>query len=121
MSKKVFNSTYDLLNHFCSLGRVEIRFYQIYSSELNPEFYFGDKNLHEELFTPISLWFEDGDGSIPWTGVSLVFNNDYGELEFDFEDCNIDEEHYSDWEDEGREYLLDVEKLKDNEKYILKD
>ena len=121
MSKKVFNSTYDVLYHYCSLGEVKIRFYQKYSGELYPDFYFGDKVLQEELFTPISLWFFGGNGEIPWTGVSLVFNNDYGELEYDFEDCNIDEEYYSDWEDEGREYLLDVEKLKDNEKNILKD
>ena len=121
MSKKVFNSTYDLLNHFCSLGSVEIRFYQKYSSELYPEFHFGDRNLHEELHVPIWLWFTDGDGVIPWSGFSLVFNNDCGELEYDFEDCNIDEEYYSDWEDGEHEYLLDVEKLKDNEKYILKD
>jgi|TARA_B110000090_G_C13105139_1_gene340108 hypothetical protein len=121
MSERVFNSTYDLLNHFCSLGRVEIRFYQKHSSELYPEFYFGDKKIHEELHVPIWLWFTDGDGEIPWTRVSLVFDNEYDELVFDFEDCNIDEEYYPDWDDEVDEYLLDVEKLKDNKKYILKD
>lgn len=119
MNKVVFNSTYDVLFHFCSIGRVEIRIFQKFSSELYPEFYFGDEKLHKELFVPIMLWFFDGDGVIPWTGVSLVFNNDYGELSFEFEDGTIDDEYYSDWDSELNEYLLDVGKLKDGKKYAL--
>lgn len=120
MSQKVFNSSYDLLDHFCSRGSVEIRFYQKFSSHLYPEFNFGYKELHEALHVPIWMWFTEGDGIMPWTGVSLVFSNTHGELEFKFKDANLDEE-YSDWDEQIDEYLLNVKNLKDGRRYMLQD
>jgi hypothetical protein len=100
---------------------VKIRFYQKISFELYPEFYFGDEILQEKLFTPISLWFlTEGEGTLPWSDVSLVFSIQSNELEVEFDECVIDDVFYSHIENEDNfEYLLDVNKLKDGIIYSL--
>ena len=111
------NSTYDLLSYYCSMGEVEIRFFQKYSSQLSVEFSFGNELLQEKLYPTIWLWFTTGEGEIPWSDVTLVFSLSDGELNFDFIDCEIDEEYFPHWDGEVDEYLLDVEKLKDSREF----
>ena len=114
---KKFLSTYDLLVYLCSKSEIRIRFYQKHSLQLYPEFSFGDIELQKNLFSPISFWLGDGDGECVWSSVDLVFNTDHGELNLDYENEEIDVECFPEYEDNGEEYLLDVNKLKDGEIY----
>lgn len=118
---KKFLSTYDLLVYLCSKSEIRIRFYQKHSTELYSEFCFGDKRLQEDLFIPINLWFGDGDGECVWSSIDLVFNTDYGELSLDYENEEIDEEYFLEYEDDGDGYLLDVNKLKDSKIYNINE
>ena len=82
-----------------------------------PEFSFGSEELQKQLFTPLSTWFMEGSGTMPWSNVTLVFTQQNGSLGFRFEDCEIDEEYF-DPEDEY-DYLLDVDALRDGKPYSI--
>lgn len=111
------NSTYDVLMHFCKHNEISICFYQKHSAHMYPEFSFGSEELQKQLFTPLSTWFIEGSGTMPWSNVTLVFTQQNGSLGFRFEDCEIDEEYF-DPEDEY-DYLLDVDALRDGKPYSI--
>ncbi len=114
---KTFHSTYELLAHFCSIGSVEIRFYQRDSSAMFPVLNFGSPEVQSQLHANIFIWFTSGDGAMPWNDVCLVFNHEDDELSFRFTEAILDEEYYADWDENFDEYLLDVQALKDGKKY----
>ena len=119
MIKKTFNSTFDLIYYYCSLGKVQVRLYQKFSTVLYPEFLFGNEELQKDIHVPFYLWFIDGEGEIPWSDFIIEFYIDEGSLHYTFEDCRLDEEYYSDYDEEEHEYLLDVQELKDDVIYSI--
>ena len=118
--KNKFESTYDIIKYLCQSNEIRVRFYQKFTTELYPEFDFGNLEINNQLFSPLLRWFLEGYGKNPYEDITIVFKIEDDVLVYKFENERIDDYFFPNWGDsEEDEYLLDIELLKDDNQYLV--